>query len=67
MKMFSGSARVAGCQPGQPGVFGILPRMDLRTRPMTDFAATGSSDGIGWGLCKNIECPEIGKEAIIDP
>jgi 4-O-beta-D-mannosyl-D-glucose phosphorylase len=37
------------------------------TRPMTDFAATGSGDGIGWGLCKNIERPEIGKETIIDP
>jgi 4-O-beta-D-mannosyl-D-glucose phosphorylase len=37
------------------------------TRPMTDFAATGSGDGIGWGICKNIERPEIGKETIIDP
>ena len=24
------------------------------TRPMTDFAATGSGDGIGWGLCDDI-------------
>ena len=25
------------------------------TRPMADFAATGSGDGIGWGLCADIE------------
>jgi 4-O-beta-D-mannosyl-D-glucose phosphorylase len=37
------------------------------TRPMTDFAATGSGDGIGWGLCDNIEHAEIGEEKIIDP
>ncbi|HXS67280.1 MAG TPA: glycosidase, partial [Candidatus Polarisedimenticolia bacterium] len=24
------------------------------TRPMSDFAATGSGDGIGWGLCDDI-------------
>ena len=24
------------------------------TRPMTDFAATGTGDGIGWGLCDDI-------------
>jgi 4-O-beta-D-mannosyl-D-glucose phosphorylase len=36
------------------------------TRPMTDFAATGSGDGIGWGLCDDIERAVIGKEQIID-
>ncbi len=37
------------------------------TRPMTDFAATGTGDGIGWGLCDNIEQAEISEEKIIDP
>ena len=37
------------------------------TRPMTDFAATGSGDGIGWGLCEDIENAVIGPEQIIDP
>jgi 4-O-beta-D-mannosyl-D-glucose phosphorylase len=37
------------------------------TRPMADFAATGSGDGIGWGLCDDIENAVIGKEEIIDP
>jgi 4-O-beta-D-mannosyl-D-glucose phosphorylase len=37
------------------------------TRPMTDFAATGSGDGIGWGLCDDIENAVIGEEKIIDP
>jgi 4-O-beta-D-mannosyl-D-glucose phosphorylase len=37
------------------------------TRPMTDFAATGTGDGIGWGLCDDIEHAVIGKEQIIDP
>jgi 4-O-beta-D-mannosyl-D-glucose phosphorylase len=37
------------------------------TRPMTDFAATGTGDGIGWGVCDNIEHAEIGEEKIIDP
>jgi 4-O-beta-D-mannosyl-D-glucose phosphorylase len=37
------------------------------TRPMTDFAATGSGDGIGWGLCSDITRAEIGVERIIDP
>ena len=36
------------------------------TRPMTDFAATGSGDGIGWGLCDDIEHAAIGEERIID-
>jgi 4-O-beta-D-mannosyl-D-glucose phosphorylase len=36
------------------------------TRPMTDFAATGSGDGIGWGLCDDIENAVIGEERIID-
>ena len=37
------------------------------TRPMADFAATGSGDGIGWGLCDDIENAVIGQEQIIDP
>jgi 4-O-beta-D-mannosyl-D-glucose phosphorylase len=37
------------------------------TRPMADFAATGSGDGIGWGLCDDIENAAISKEQIIDP
>lgn len=37
------------------------------TRPMSDFAATGSGDGIGWGLCDDITKPAIRKESIIDP
>ena len=36
------------------------------TRPMTDFAATGSGDGIGWGLCDDIAHAAIGAEQIID-
>lgn len=37
------------------------------TRPMSDFAATGSGDGIGWGLCDDITRAVISKESIIDP
>jgi 4-O-beta-D-mannosyl-D-glucose phosphorylase len=37
------------------------------TRPMNDFAATGSGDGIGWGLCEDITNAVIRKESIIDP
>jgi 4-O-beta-D-mannosyl-D-glucose phosphorylase len=37
------------------------------TRPMNDFAATGSGDGIGWGLCKDITKAVITTESIIDP
>ena len=37
------------------------------TRPMSDFAATGSGDGIGWGLCDDITKAEVKKESIIDP
>jgi len=37
------------------------------TRPMTDFAATGTGDGIGWGLCDDIEHAVIEREEIIDP
>jgi 4-O-beta-D-mannosyl-D-glucose phosphorylase len=36
------------------------------TRPMNDFAATGSGDGIGWGLCDDITKAVIKKESIID-
>jgi 4-O-beta-D-mannosyl-D-glucose phosphorylase len=37
------------------------------TRPMADFAATGTGDGIGWGLCSDITAAEIDSEKIIDP
>jgi len=37
------------------------------TRPMSDFAATGSGDGIGWGLCEDITNAVIKDESIIDP
>ncbi|HEY1490864.1 MAG TPA: glycosidase [Verrucomicrobiae bacterium] len=37
------------------------------TRPMSDFAATGSGDGIGWGLCADITNAAITSERIIDP
>ncbi len=36
------------------------------TRPMTDFAAAGTGDGIGWGLCEDITEAVVGKERIID-
>jgi 4-O-beta-D-mannosyl-D-glucose phosphorylase len=42
-------------------------RYAFYTRPMTDFAATGTGDGIGWGLCDDIENASIDKEDIIDP
>lgn len=37
------------------------------TRPMNDFAATGSGDGIGWGLCDDITNAVVKRETIIDP
>lgn len=37
------------------------------TRPMNDFAATGSGDGIGWGLCDDITNAVVKKERIVDP
>jgi 4-O-beta-D-mannosyl-D-glucose phosphorylase len=39
----------------------------FHTRPMTEFAATGAGDGIGWGLCEDITNAAIGQEQIIDP
>jgi len=36
------------------------------TRPMSDFAATGTGDGIGWGLCDDITHAAIEQEQIID-
>jgi len=36
------------------------------TRPMSDFAATGSGDGIGWGLVDDITRAEVKRESIID-
>ena len=37
------------------------------TRPMNDFAATGSGDGIGWGLVADITNAVVQTETIIDP
>jgi len=42
-------------------------RYAFYTRPMADFAATGTGDGIGWGLCDDITEAVIRKERIIDP
>jgi len=36
------------------------------TRPMSDFAATGTGDGIGWGMCDDIEKPVVRDEVILD-
>ena len=36
------------------------------TRPMADFAATGTGDGIGWGLCDDIANAVVERETIID-
>jgi 4-O-beta-D-mannosyl-D-glucose phosphorylase len=36
------------------------------TRPMADFKSTGTGEGIGWGLCEDIENAKITKEVIID-
>jgi 4-O-beta-D-mannosyl-D-glucose phosphorylase len=36
------------------------------TRPMADFAALGTGDGIGWGMCDDITNASIGREEIID-
>jgi 4-O-beta-D-mannosyl-D-glucose phosphorylase len=41
-------------------------RYAFYTRPMADFAATGSGDGIGWGLCDDITNAEVKKETIVD-
>lgn len=38
----------------------------IYTRPLRDFAATGSGEGIGWALCGSMEKPVIGEETIID-
>jgi 4-O-beta-D-mannosyl-D-glucose phosphorylase len=37
------------------------------TRPMADFAAPGTGDGVGWGLCDDITHASIGQEQILDP
>lgn len=36
------------------------------TRPMADFKSTGTGEGIGWGLCEDIEQAMITEEVIID-
>ena len=45
----------------------VKGRYAFYTRPMRDFAATGSGDGIGWGLCDDITRAVIKDEAILDP
>ncbi len=37
------------------------------TRPMADFKSTGTSEGIGWGLCEDIEQAQITEEVVMDP
>ncbi len=37
------------------------------TRPQDSFIDTGLGGGIGWGLCDDIEHPEVPEERIIDP
>jgi 4-O-beta-D-mannosyl-D-glucose phosphorylase len=36
------------------------------TRPQDSFVEAGSGGGIGWGLCDDIEHPEVAEERIID-
>ena len=36
------------------------------TRPMADFKSTGTGEGIGWGLCEDIEHARITEEVIMD-
>jgi len=36
------------------------------TRPMADFKSTGTGEGIGWGLCEDIEHAKITDEVIMD-
>jgi len=36
------------------------------TRPMADFKSTGTGEGIGWGLCEDIEHARITDEVIMD-
>lgn len=42
-------------------------RYGFYTRPQDGFIETGSGGGIGWGLVKHIESPEVTEEIIIDP
>jgi 4-O-beta-D-mannosyl-D-glucose phosphorylase len=44
----------------------IDSRYAFYTRPMADFKSTGTGEGIGWGLCKEIEHAMITDEVIID-
>lgn len=37
------------------------------TRPQDGFIETGSGGGIGWGVAKDIEHPQLTEEMIIDP
>ena len=37
------------------------------TRPQDSFIEAGSGGGLGWGLCPDIERPEIRQEIIVDP
>src|SRR5215213_4057085 len=42
-------------------------RYAFYTRPQDSFIDAGSGGGIGWGLCDDIERPEILEERIVDP
>jgi 4-O-beta-D-mannosyl-D-glucose phosphorylase len=44
----------------------IQGKYALYTRPMTDFKSTGTGEGIGWGLCADIERAQITEEVILD-
>ncbi len=45
----------------------VLGQYAFYTRPMSDFAATGTGDGIGWGLCDDLTRAVVKAERIIDP
>lgn len=42
-------------------------RYAFYTRPQEGFIDAGSGGGIGWGLCDDIERPEVREEAVVDP
>ena len=39
----------------------------IYTRPQDGFVSVGSGGGIGWGLCADMACAEVGQESVIDP
>ncbi|HNQ89218.1 MAG TPA: glycosidase [Verrucomicrobiota bacterium] len=44
----------------------VRGRYAFYTRPLTHFAATGTGEGIGWGVCDDITRPVLETEAIMD-